>query len=154
MMEIYEKLKDIRNSKNISTYELANITGISQSTISKIENGKRKLDIDMLTNIAKGLEVSVESLFKDKLQYIDEIESGDILYDYYIKTTLEETEQYKRTKEEKASVEQVFIVDRLLELGLSFEEALDYGQITEEDYKYLTSDRLKRLTTVLHLVEE
>ncbi len=51
MMEIYEKLKDIRNSKNISTYELANITGISQSTISKIENGKRKLDADMFFNI-------------------------------------------------------------------------------------------------------
>ena len=43
-MKPYEKLKEVRISQNKTTYELSELTGIPQSTISKIENGKRKLD--------------------------------------------------------------------------------------------------------------
>lgn len=145
MMEIYEKLKDIRNSKNISTYELANITGISQSTISKIENGKRKLDADMLVRLSIALDIPVDSILGNDLEYIDDLD---------IKRSINEYVRNLYFEPQKPIVEKVFIVDKLLELGLSLDKALSYVQFTRKEYEYLTRDRLKILTTILHIVEE
>ena len=66
-MEVKDKIKRIRTQKNKSTYELADIISkngfkISQSAISKIENGRKKIDIETLKEIAKALEVSVDDL--------------------------------------------------------------------------------------------
>ncbi|SKA82336.1 Transcriptional regulator, contains XRE-family HTH domain [Caloramator quimbayensis] len=65
-MNVSEKIKDLRLKKNISTYELSKITGIPQSTISKIENGKRKIDIEILNKIATALDVPLNYFFDDK----------------------------------------------------------------------------------------
>lgn len=62
-MKPYEKLKKIRISQNKTTYELSELTGIPQSTISKIENGKRKLDSESLTKIATALNISIDYIF-------------------------------------------------------------------------------------------
>lgn len=62
-MKPYEKLKEVRISQNKTTYELSELTGIPQSTISKIENGKRKLDSESLTKLTAALNVSIEYIF-------------------------------------------------------------------------------------------
>ncbi len=41
---------------------MGRLSGISQSTISKIENGKRKIKLETLSKIAKALGVSLEQL--------------------------------------------------------------------------------------------
>lgn len=56
-MDIGEIMKQIRTEKGISTYDLSKKTGISQSTISKLENNKRRADIDIIKKIAEALEV-------------------------------------------------------------------------------------------------
>lgn len=60
-------IKIIRKEKGISTYKLADIMTnngfkISQSAISKIENGNKKLDIDTAKEISKALQIPVDEL--------------------------------------------------------------------------------------------
>lgn len=62
-MEPYEKLKSIRVAKGLTTYELAELTGIPQSTISKMENGKRKIETNSLQLLAKALNVPISTFF-------------------------------------------------------------------------------------------
>ncbi|MDU6336047.1 MAG: helix-turn-helix transcriptional regulator [Clostridium sporogenes] len=63
-MEISEKLKDLRTFKNLSTYDLAEKAGIPQSTISKLENGNRKIDTDILQKIADAMDVPIDIFFQ------------------------------------------------------------------------------------------
>jgi len=71
-MNINERLRKFRNEKGISTYELSKLTGISQSTISKIENGKRKTDVEILDKIADALKVSIDRLTGESVSSIIE----------------------------------------------------------------------------------
>lgn len=71
-MNIGERIKKIRNEKGLSTYQLAEITGISQSSISKLENGRRKTDSSTLEKLADALSVSVDRLTGDSVSSIIE----------------------------------------------------------------------------------
>ncbi|MEG1313145.1 helix-turn-helix domain-containing protein [Clostridium sp.] len=64
-MKPYERLKQLRISKGITTYELSELTGIPQSTISKMENGKRKIETDSLELLSKALNINVNEFFND-----------------------------------------------------------------------------------------
>ncbi|WP_052107732.1 helix-turn-helix domain-containing protein [Clostridium novyi] len=66
-MEIKDRIKQVREIKGLSTYKLSEIMTnngfkISQSTISKIENGNKKIDITILQAIAKALDVTINDL--------------------------------------------------------------------------------------------
>lgn len=63
-MSAADRIKNIRNLRNMTTYDLSEITKIPQSTISKIENGKRKIDSDSIILISEALEVSIDYLLK------------------------------------------------------------------------------------------
>lgn len=62
-MKPYEKLKSIRIKKGLTTYQLSELTGIPQSTISKMENGKRKIEADSIQLLAKALNVPTSAFF-------------------------------------------------------------------------------------------
>ena len=63
-MSAADRIKNIRNLRNMTTYDLSEITKIPQSTISKIENGKRKIDSDSIIAIAEALNVSIDYLLR------------------------------------------------------------------------------------------
>lgn len=65
-MQPYEKLKLIRIEKGLTTYELSELTGIPQSTISKMENGKRKIETDSIQLLAKAFNIPVSYFFDEK----------------------------------------------------------------------------------------
>lgn len=109
-MKPYEKIKLIRNEKEISTYELSKLTGIPQSTISKIENGKRKFDADSIEKIAEALEVPISIFF-------DNTEKKERDYSLTIK------------EQENIDLEAQKILD---ELSISFSKNKD--MLTDEDY--------------------
>lgn len=69
-MNIGERVKKIRTEKRLSTYQLSEIVGVSQSAISKLENGKRKADGAILEKIATALNVSVERLTGESVSAI------------------------------------------------------------------------------------
>jgi transcriptional regulator with XRE-family HTH domain len=61
------KIRRIREHRNYTQDYMSEKLGISQNTYSKIETGHTKLDTERLKDIAKILEVPVESILNDEL---------------------------------------------------------------------------------------
>lgn len=59
------ELRRAREAAGISLAELAERTGVSASTLSRLENGERRLAIEGLEAIAAGLETTVHNLIAD-----------------------------------------------------------------------------------------
>ena len=57
-------LKLARVKKNLTQKQLAELIGVSVSTINRIETGKQVLKIDMLNKLTSVLEVSVNELLE------------------------------------------------------------------------------------------
>jgi transcriptional regulator with XRE-family HTH domain len=64
-VSIGDRIKQVRTQKGFSTYDISEKTGVSQSTISKLENNKRKADYEILIKISKALNVDIEDFFKE-----------------------------------------------------------------------------------------
>jgi Cupin domain./Helix-turn-helix. len=64
---IGNKLKDIRNKRNLSLDETAKLTGVSKAMLGQIERGQSNPTVSTLWKIATGLKVSF-SLFIDENQ--------------------------------------------------------------------------------------
>lgn len=58
------EIKAVRKQKGITQQGLSEISGIDQSSISRMENGKQGISLNNLYLIADALEVSIESLFR------------------------------------------------------------------------------------------
>ncbi|MCL2337760.1 MAG: XRE family transcriptional regulator [Firmicutes bacterium] len=69
-MKTGQRIKKIRATKRLSTNDLSKLTGISQSAISKLENGKRRADIETLEKIAAALNVSTDRLIGESASSI------------------------------------------------------------------------------------
>lgn len=67
-IEIITRLRVARKSQNMSQKQLAEILNVTQSTISKIENCERKIDIIDFLNWALALNLSFEELIPYSLQ--------------------------------------------------------------------------------------
>lgn len=64
---IGNKLKDIRNKRNLSLDEMAKLTSVSKAMLGQIERGQSNPTVSTLWKIATGLKVSF-SLFIDENQ--------------------------------------------------------------------------------------
>lgn len=60
-----ERIKQIRLSKGISQEKFALSIEMDRTYYASVENGKRNISIVNIEKIAKGLEVSLEELFKE-----------------------------------------------------------------------------------------
>ena len=58
-----ENLKKIRNEKGLTVRGLAELAGLSKSTIENIEQGRFGCSIDVQQKIAIGLGVHIKELF-------------------------------------------------------------------------------------------
>ena len=56
-------LQELLASKGVSQVDLANDLNVSESCVSLIINGKRKMSIEFAATIAKKLGVSIEDIF-------------------------------------------------------------------------------------------
>ncbi|MGB6059021.1 MAG: helix-turn-helix domain-containing protein [Microthrixaceae bacterium] len=56
------RLRSLRNTLGLSLDELADRAGLSASTISRIETGKRTISLDILPTLARALHVDLDSL--------------------------------------------------------------------------------------------
>lgn len=56
------RIKELRDEKGLSTYELAALVGTTQPTIHRLETGKRKLTVDWMRRIAEALGVEPSDL--------------------------------------------------------------------------------------------
>lgn len=55
-----------RHNKNITLVELAELTGLSKSTLNNIEKGKTSPTLDELEQIARALDTTITSLFESE----------------------------------------------------------------------------------------
>ena len=75
-MEMGKRIKEIRESLNMTQSELADKLGLSVHTVSKYEQGQRNPKIEMLQKIATALNVPVQELLEldeDKESFDEEI---------------------------------------------------------------------------------
>ena len=56
------RMKEIRKAQNLSQTYIGNLCGVTKSTISQYENGKREPDITTLKKIAAALNCTVDYL--------------------------------------------------------------------------------------------
>ena len=64
-MSLGEKIKELRQRKNITQQELAKRIGLSQSHLSLLEAGKRSLNFDQIEKIAKTFGMSIYEFFDE-----------------------------------------------------------------------------------------
>jgi len=56
------RLRSLRNTLGLSLDELAALTNLSPSTISRIETGNRTISLDVLVPLAAGLQIDLDAL--------------------------------------------------------------------------------------------
>lgn len=59
-MPYYERLKDLREDKDMTQSELADIIGTSQSYYSQYEKGKREIPFDRIIILAEYYNVTID----------------------------------------------------------------------------------------------
>jgi transcriptional regulator with XRE-family HTH domain len=57
-------VREIREAKGVALRELAKRCKMDDSNISKIEHGKRESTLTTIAKLAKGLDLSLEELFR------------------------------------------------------------------------------------------
>lgn len=62
-MDVGLRVKQLRKLNNMTTKELSSLCGVSQSTISKLENGNRIPDIPIIEKICNALNMTLVEFF-------------------------------------------------------------------------------------------
>jgi len=70
--KIGEKLRYLRKAKGLTTQEVADIINVSQSYISRFENGRAIPDIDMLDHLLKALDSNLSTFFSSDIDELPE----------------------------------------------------------------------------------
>jgi transcriptional regulator with XRE-family HTH domain len=60
-----ERIREVRNQKNVTQVALCHKIGIEQKTLSAIENGNMEPCLRNIELLAIGLDVTLAKLFKD-----------------------------------------------------------------------------------------
>ncbi len=63
MAQFGQRLREIRKRKKLTLQKLEAVTGISNSKISKIENGMINVEFQTIARLADALEVEMMELF-------------------------------------------------------------------------------------------
>lgn len=61
-----KRLRSLRKEHDVTQAEMAEMLGVSATTITNYENGNRKMPIDMVVRIADRFKVSVDSILGTK----------------------------------------------------------------------------------------
>ena len=66
-LDIGFKIKKLREEKNLSQEQLANLLEISQSKLSKIENGRlKKIEMKLVLKFCKNIDIELDEFFENK----------------------------------------------------------------------------------------
>jgi transcriptional regulator with XRE-family HTH domain len=65
LVQITNKLKDIRKEKNITLQELAEAAGVTKGMLSQVENNRTIPSMSVFFNIVKSLKVDINDFFQD-----------------------------------------------------------------------------------------
>jgi transcriptional regulator with XRE-family HTH domain len=66
-MTLGDKIRLLRTEKKVSIRKLSDLTGLSKSTLSDIENNKsKKPTVDTIERVARALEIPISELFDEE----------------------------------------------------------------------------------------
>lgn len=65
VLDIAKRIKDLREIKELSIYDMTKRTGLSHSCILKIEKGERQPNLDTLTKLCEAMDVTLGEFFAD-----------------------------------------------------------------------------------------
>ncbi len=65
IVQISNKIKEVRKEKNITLQELADIAGVSKGMLSQVENNRTIPSLTVFLNIIKSLQIDVNDFFSD-----------------------------------------------------------------------------------------
>ena len=65
LMRFGEAVRKLRQSKQISQEEFADLCGLHRTYISDIELGKRNVSLENIEKIAVALDISISQLFEE-----------------------------------------------------------------------------------------
>ena len=66
-IDIGFKIKKLREEKNLLQEQLANLLDISQSKLSKIENGRlKKIEMKLVLKFCKNIDIELDEFFENK----------------------------------------------------------------------------------------
>lgn len=63
-MSFREKLKEIREDRDISQKEIAKVLGVKQSAVSKYENGLREYKVEDIIKLCKFYNISADYILE------------------------------------------------------------------------------------------
>lgn len=67
-MNLGERIRNLRKSKNITQEELAKMIGVKRSVISKYENGSVNISTNNLLEISKALAIPIEAFLGNDIE--------------------------------------------------------------------------------------
>ena len=65
LIKFGETVRNLRQSKQISQEQFADMCGLHRTYISDIELGKRNVSLENIEKIAKALEITISQLFME-----------------------------------------------------------------------------------------
>jgi len=63
MIQFGRRMRELRKHRNLTLQEIEKVIGISNSKLSKIENGMANVEFQTMARIADALDVPVKELF-------------------------------------------------------------------------------------------
>ncbi len=58
-----QRLREIRERKQLSQEKLAALAGLNRTYISKIERGERNISVETVAKLAQALDIPIDQLF-------------------------------------------------------------------------------------------
>lgn len=67
-MDYLNRILQLRDKANLKSTELARLAGIPQPKMSKLENGIKKPDLEIIEAICKALEITLKDFFNEETE--------------------------------------------------------------------------------------
>ncbi|TYS91948.1 helix-turn-helix domain-containing protein [Rossellomorea aquimaris] len=94
--QVGRRIQEIRKIRGMSQDELGDKLGVTRSFISKLENGKKKISLEHVENIAKILHIEPTDLLVDKTELIKNYDDLVILREKFTKEEIENMVRYSK----------------------------------------------------------
>lgn len=134
-------INDILNSKGMTKYRLAKLSGVPHATLSELCNGKtniEKCSAETLYKIAKTLDVSMESLLEERMLTL----AWERSYEHGLPSYLQhDLEVYKKGLAENSSLLDCYWGELCGSINIA---EINEGLITHEHTEYLRHKYLWR----------
>jgi len=149
------RLKELREEKNISRSDLAEILGVSTQTIANYENGHREPNFDTLLKIADYFNVTVDYLIgRSEYRTVEEQISKRSKFERTVGESLKEVIMNKKLEEirrdEKIEKETGTFIEEILEPLMNSAATVFYYVLLESSDTKLWQNIIKKIFLLLY----